>query len=73
MRIVLDFRNPTPAHCDVAVFVNGALSGVLKLRQDEIGDFHQVVSHGLSLSTDQFMSTGDPTPPSAPQQARQTG
>jgi hypothetical protein len=60
MKITLDFRNPTPTHCDVAVFVNGAFTGVLKLRQDEVGSFHQVISNGLSLSSDEFLSTGNP-------------
>jgi hypothetical protein len=60
MRIKLDFRSPTPTHCKVAVFVNGAYTGTLVLRQDEIGSFHQVISNGLSLATDEFLSTGDP-------------
>jgi hypothetical protein len=62
MKIVLDFRNPTSSHCDVAVFVNGAYTGTLKLRQDEIGEFHQIMSNGLSLPTDEFLSTGNPDP-----------
>lgn len=64
MKIILDFRNPTPSHCDVAVFINGALAGVLTLRQDEVGSFHQIIEHGLSLlPTDAFLSTGNPNPP----------
>ena len=64
MKITLDFRDPTSSHCDVAVFVNGALTGVLRMRQDEIGSFHQVIEHGMSLlSTDEFLSTGNPNPP----------
>lgn len=63
MKITLDFRNPTPSHCEVAVFVNGAYSGTLTLRQEEVGSFQQVVANGLSLDTDEFLSTGHPNPP----------
>ena len=62
MKIHLDYRNPTPSHCDVAVFVNGALAGVLTLRQEELGDFQQIISNGLSLPTDEFHGTGNPEP-----------
>ncbi len=60
MKITLDYRNPTPSHCDVAVFVNGALAGVLTLRQEELGSFQQVIVNGLSLPHDEFLGTGDP-------------
>ena len=60
MKITLDFRNPTASHCDVVVFVNGAWAGILTLRQDEVGSFHQVISNGLSLPSDEFWSTGNP-------------
>jgi hypothetical protein len=64
MKITLDFRNPTPSHCEVAVFVNGAYSGTLTLRQDEVGSFHQIIEHGLGLlPIDEFSSTGNPNPP----------
>lgn len=65
MKITLDYRNPTPSHCDVAVFVNGALSGVLTLRQDELDSFQQIIVNGLSLNADEFLSSGDPNPPDA--------
>lgn len=60
MKITLDFRNPTPSHCDVAVFVNGALTGVLTLRQDELITFQHIVMHGLDWQRDEFLGTGDP-------------
>ena len=62
MKITLDYRNPTPSHCDVAVFVNGALAGVLTLRQEEVDSFQQVIVSGLSLPTDEFLGTGDSGP-----------
>lgn len=65
MKITLDFRNPTPSHCDVAVFINGTYSGTLIMRQDEIGSFHQIIDYGLSLATDEFLSTGNPDAPAA--------
>ena len=61
MKITLDYRNPTPAHCDVAVFINGALSGVLTLRQEEVDSFQDVLITGLTLETDEFWATGRST------------
>lgn len=63
MRITLDFRNPTQSHCNIAVFINGALSGVLTLRQDEIGSFQQIIANGCSPNLDYFLSKGNPDPP----------
>lgn len=60
MKITLDYRDPTPTHCAVAVFINGALTGILKLRQDEICHFQMVLNHGLSMKEDYFISTGNP-------------
>ena len=61
MKITLDYRNPTPAHCDVAVFVNGALSGVLRLQQGDVDSFQHVIITGLTLETDKFLATGRST------------
>jgi hypothetical protein len=58
MRITLDYRNPSPSHCNVAVFVNGALAGVLTLRQEELADFQAVIEQGLSLATG--VANGEP-------------
>lgn len=44
MRITLDFRNETPAHCDVAVFVEGALAGTITLRREECAPFRRAVT-----------------------------
>lgn len=46
MKLTLQYRNPTPAHCDVAVFVNGALAGELRLRQEEVADFTALAMFG---------------------------
>lgn len=62
MRITLEYRHPTPSHCDVVVFVNGANAGTLRLRQEELGDFQMVIDHGLSLKTDEFLARGNPDP-----------
>ncbi len=62
MKITLEYRNPTPAHCDVAVFINGGLVGTLTLRQNEIASFNQIVSNGCSDGIDQFLSRGNPDP-----------
>ena len=62
MKITLDYRNPSPSHCDVAVFVNGALTGVLTLRQEELITFQHIILHGLDKHRDEFLGTGDPGP-----------
>jgi hypothetical protein len=58
MDIVLDYRNPTPTHCQVAVFVNGALTGVLTLRQEELVSFDQIMSIGCAGDMDTFVGKG---------------
>ena len=63
MRITLDYRHPSPSHCYIGVFVNGACAGELCLRQEEILTFQMVISHGLSLPDDVFKSSGNPDPP----------
>lgn len=63
MRITLDYRRPTPSHCTIGVFVNGALAGELVLRQDEVVAFQQIVSFGCFATMDSFLSTGNPDPP----------
>ena len=62
MKVTLDYRNPTPSHCDVAVFINGALAGVLKLRQQELDVFQHIIVHGMDPRRDEFLGTGDPGP-----------
>lgn len=64
MKITLEYRDPTPSHCDVAIFVNGALAGVIKLRQSELDVFQDVIKQGLHMPNDEFNSRGDPNPPS---------
>jgi hypothetical protein len=62
MKLTLDYRNPTPGHCDVAVFINGALTGVLKLRQEEILSFQHIVMYGINKELDEFRGTGKSLP-----------
>lgn len=63
MRITLEYRNPSSTHCEVIVFVNGALTGTLVLRQSELGSFEQILSGGCAKGIDEFLSRGNPTPP----------
>ena len=60
MDIVLRYQDPTPAHCDVAVFINGALTGVLKLRQEELSHFQHIVAYGIQSNRDSFVAKGNP-------------
>lgn len=63
MRITFEYRNPTKAHCDVAIFVNGGLAGVITLRQEEVVGFNMIVAHGCADGIDTFLSRGNPAPP----------
>lgn len=65
MRITLEYRNPTPSHCHVAVFIDGSLAGVLTLRQEEIVGFQQIVEHGCAKGIDTFLGRGNPNPPAS--------
>ncbi len=58
MKIHIEYRNPTPMHCDVVVFINGANAGKLVLRQEEIVGFQQIVSGGCVKGIDTFLSSG---------------
>ena len=61
MRLLLEYRHPTPSHCTVAIFVNGALAGELVLRQDEIVTFQQIIFNGYSKDLDQVNARGNVT------------
>jgi hypothetical protein len=60
VKITIDYRNPTPVHCDVAIFVNGALAGTITLRQEELFHFQHILLNGMSHKYDQFFATGNP-------------
>jgi hypothetical protein len=62
MKITLDYRDPTPSHCYVAIFVNGAFTGQICLRQEEIDSFQHIVMRGMTLKGDVFLALGDPGP-----------
>lgn len=63
MDVVLQFEKPTSSHCDVRVFVNGASSGVLTLRQEELAIFQMIIADGCLAKHDTFLSRGNPDPP----------
>jgi hypothetical protein len=62
MNITLEYRNATPSHCDIAVFINGALSGTLCVRQDEILPFQMIICNGMIDGMDSFLGRGNPDP-----------
>jgi hypothetical protein len=62
MRITLDYRDPSPSHCYVAIFINGAYSGQICLRQEEIDSFQHIIRQGMTLAQDEFLATGNPDP-----------
>lgn len=62
MKITLEYRNPTQAHCDVAVFVNGALTGTLRLHQEELLTFQMIMFNGCNPKLDEIVSRGNPNP-----------
>jgi len=57
MRIHFEYKNPTPSHCDIAIFVNGALAGRITLRQDEILIFQNIILQGINTKFDRFSVT----------------
>lgn len=59
--LAIEYRNPTPSHCDVAVWVNAALAGTLRLRQEELLTFQDILLHGISdRCGDTFVARGSP-------------
>lgn len=58
MNIHLRFNESNIAHTTVTVFINNVNSGTLKMRTDEVGSFHQIVSHGCDNKIDAFLSSG---------------
>lgn len=64
MKVHLDYRNPTATHCDVAIFLDGALCGTLTLRQLELVPFQQIIVNGINCTPtlDDFLATGNPDP-----------
>jgi len=60
MKITLDYRNPTPSHCDVAFFINGKNVGTLRLGQEDILTFQSIMFDGPDKFLDEVLSTGNP-------------
>ena len=63
MTIIIEYRNPSLAHCDVTVFINHANTGTLRLRQEEIVSFQQILAGGCVRGLDTFLARGTPQPP----------
>lgn len=61
MNITIDYRNASPSHCGVAIFIGGALTGVLTLAQGDLVAFQDILIKGM-IPTDKFLATGDPGP-----------
>lgn len=61
MKIHLNYRDPTPVHCKVGVFINGAFTGELTLRQEDLDSFQSVILIGLNLKEDEFSASGEST------------
>lgn len=62
MNIHIRFDNPTQADCEVTVFINGENAGKLRLKQDEVVGFQQIIEHGCVAGLDRFLSSGTPNP-----------
>lgn len=44
MRISIEVKKQSPVHTTIAVFVNGAYSGSLVLRNEEVREFRTIIS-----------------------------
>jgi len=62
MKITLEYRNPTPGHCDIAIFVNEALTGTLRLRQEELINFQSIIFRGAIPGLDEVLARGHSLP-----------
>ena len=66
MKIHLRADSCNPAHLHFTVFINGQNCGQLCMAPEDAATFHMVLSHGLTLPSDSFVSSGEWAPPSAP-------
>lgn len=58
MKVHIKYENPTGAHVQLRLFINGALSGVLTLRNEEVEDFQHIMVDGCSNGVDGFRASG---------------
>ncbi len=59
--LAIEFRDPTPSHCDVAVWINGAMAGTLRVRQEEVMTLQDLFLRGIQKRAgDTFVSRGSP-------------
>lgn len=59
IKLMVEYRNPTPAHCDLAVWVNGGFAGMLRLRQEEISTFQDLLINGMdAVAGDEVLFKG---------------
>jgi len=58
MKMHLKFHNSDEQHTRTTVFIDGANVGELCLLTKDIVTICLVLSHGLNLSTDEFVSSG---------------
>ena len=50
VNITFEYRDPTLAHCSIAVFINGKNVGTLRLGQEDVVGFTQIVQQGCSAT-----------------------
>jgi hypothetical protein len=58
MKVHLKFHDSNKQHTRTTVFINGANVGELCLLTEDIVTICLVLSHGLNLATDEFVSSG---------------
>lgn len=58
MNVHLRADSANGAHTTFTVFVNGAATGQLTMRDLEAASFHQIVASGCRNPVDSFVSTG---------------
>lgn len=58
MRVHLKFHDSNERHTGTTVFINDANVGELCLLTEDIVTICLVLSHGLNLETDEFVSSG---------------
>lgn len=58
MKIHMRFDESNAEHTRLTLFINGSNCGRLCVRTDDVIHLHMVLSHGLSMPTDEFVSSG---------------
>ena len=58
MKLHMRFDDSNAQHTRMTIFINGGNCGQLCVRTDDAVHLHMILAYGLSLPTDEFVSSG---------------